>query len=220
MLRAQKSGLSIQEVDTLTGEYIGRPKLGTFKLGDMVGLDIAYNVIRGMLQDPSEQDFFKVPETLEKWLPAKMLGNKTKQGFYKKEGRERFVIDPESLTYKPLEKIHLPIQEKLGRKLKENLKVIFDAEDKEGIFLWETLRNVFYYSAVNVPKLANDYKNIDRAIVWGYNWKLGPFQLWDLMGFEQVKNVCKGNLVNCRNGLKNAQKTSIKEVKQSIISAL
>lgn len=187
MLRAQKSGLSIQEVDTLTGEYIGRPKLGTFKLGDMVGLDIAYNVIRGMLQDPSEQDFFKVPETLEKMVAAKMLGNKTKQGFYKKEGRERFVIDPESLTYKPLEKIHLPIQEKLGRKLKENLKVIFDAEDKEGIFLWETLRNVFYYSAVNVPKAANDYKNIDRAIVWGYNWKLGPFQLWDLMGFEQVK---------------------------------
>ncbi|XCY70325.1 hypothetical protein ABG808_11495 [Streptococcus iniae] len=71
--------------------------------------------------------------------------------------------------------------------MKENLKVIFDAEDKEGIFLWETLRNVFYYSAVNVPKAANDYKNIDRAIVWGYNWKLGPFQLWDLMGFEQVK---------------------------------
>ncbi|XCY67836.1 3-hydroxyacyl-CoA dehydrogenase family protein [Streptococcus iniae] len=68
MLRAQKSGLSIQEVDTLTGEYIGRPKLGTFKLGDMVGLDIAYNVIRGMLQDPSEQDFFKVPETLEKMV--------------------------------------------------------------------------------------------------------------------------------------------------------
>ncbi|MCK1158454.1 3-hydroxyacyl-CoA dehydrogenase/enoyl-CoA hydratase family protein [Streptococcus uberis] len=203
MLRAEKSGFSIAEVDALTGEYIGRPKLGTFKLGDMVGLDIAYNVIKGMLLDPSEQSYFKVPETLEKMVQAKLLGNKTKQGFYKKEGRNRYVINPETLEYLPLEKVSLPFQEKLGRSLKENLQTIFHSQDKEAIFLWETLRNVFYYSAVNVPKAAHDYKNIDRAIVWGYNWKLGPFQLWDLMGFEQVKNRMKEELGSLPEWIEN-----------------
>ncbi|MGT2932931.1 3-hydroxyacyl-CoA dehydrogenase/crotonase FadB [Streptococcus catagoni] len=194
MRRAEKAGLSIQEVDALTGQYIGRPKMGTFKLGDMVGLDIAYNVTKGMMQDPEEKAFFSVPAMLEKMIQAGYLGNKTKQGSYKKEGSKRFVIDPETMEYKPLEKVKLPIQKELGRSLKKNLQVIFNSKEKEGIFLWETLRNVMYYSALNVPKAANDFKNIDRALVWGYNWKLGPFQLWDLMGFEQVKERMKAEL--------------------------
>lgn len=203
MKRADQAKLSIQEVDVLTGEYIGRPKMGTFKLGDMVGLDIAYNVTKGMMQDAAEKEFFSVPPMLEKMIQAGYLGNKTKQGAYKKEGRNRFVIDPETMEYKPLEKVNLPIQKELGRSLKKNLQVIFNSTEKEGIFLWETLRNVMYYSALNVPKAANDYKNIDRAMVWGYNWKLGPFQLWDIIGFEQVKNRMKDELGSLPGWIEN-----------------
>lgn len=194
MQRAEKAGLKIQEVDALTGEYIGRPKMGTFKLGDMVGLDIAYNVTRGMMQDPEEAKFFTVPALLEKMVKAGLLGNKTKQGSYKKEGRTRLVINPETMEYQPLEKVQLPIQNDLGRSLKKNLEVIFNDQSREGIFMWETLRNVMYYSALNVPKAANDYKNIDRAMVWGYNWKLGPFQLWDAIGFEKVRDRMRQEL--------------------------
>lgn len=203
MKRADQAKLSIQEVDVLTGEYIGRPKMGTFKLGDMVGLDIAYNVTKGMMQDAAEKEFFSVPPMLEKMIQAGYLGNKTKQGAYKKEGRNRFVIDPETMEYKPLEKVNLPIQKELGRSLKKNLQVIFNSTEKEGIFLWETLRNVMYYSALNVPKAANDYKNIDRAMVWGYNWKLGPFQLWDIIGFEKVKNRMKDELGSLPGWIEN-----------------
>src|SRR5699024_7760017 len=83
---------------------------------------------------------------------------------------------------------------KFSKDLKANMDIIFNADDKAGLFMWETLRNNFYYSALNVPKAASDYKDIDRAVVWGFNWKKGPFQLWDMMGFERVKNRMKEEL--------------------------
>lgn len=75
----------------------------------------------------------------------------------------------------------------VNKDLVHNLDVIFNAQDEAGLFLWETLRNNFYYSAINVPKATDDFRDIDRALVWGFNWKLGPFQLWDAMGYERVK---------------------------------
>lgn len=187
MARAEKMDLSISQADALTGKVIGRP-MGTYALADLVGLDIATFVVKGIMQDPSETKHFTLPALMPKLMEAGHLGNKTKKGFYKKEGKNRYVIDPETLEYRPLEPVHLPFLEKLGRNLKENLNEIFESQDNAGLYLWETLAASFYYAAINVPKAAKDYKDIDRALVWGFNWKKGPFQLWDMMGFERVKD--------------------------------
>ena len=189
MYRAEQQGFSIPEVDALTGKAIGRPKTGTYALTDLVGLDIAVSVIKGLQQDPDEAPFFQDAELPNQLFEAGALGRKTKQGFYKKdkEKKQRLVYDPETGDYIPVEPPQLPILAEFTKDLKHNLDIIFNSDDKAGKFLWETLRNNFYYSAKNIPKAADDFRDIDRAIVWGFNWKLGPFQLWDLMGFDRVK---------------------------------
>lgn len=186
MYRGEKEGYSIAEIDALTGKAIGRP-MGTYALADLVGLDVAMFVVGGLMRDPEEQPFFNQSELIGKLYEKGVLGNKTKQGFYKKEGRKRLVINPETMEYTDVEKPELEILGKFGRDLEENMDIIFNAEDKEGKLLWETLSSTFYYAAHNVPKATDNYKDIDRAMVWGFNWKKGPFQLWDLMGYERVK---------------------------------
>lgn len=187
MYRAEVQGFSITEVDALTGRSIGRPKMGTYGLSDLVGLDIAIAVIKGLQQIPEEQPFFHDVKLSEKLAEKGALGNKTKQGFYKKVNKKRYVFDPKQNDYVEPQKPQLEILGQFGKDLAKNLDVIFNAQDDAGVFLWETLRNNFYYSAINVPKAAESFKDIDRALVWGFNWKQGPFQLWDLMGFERVK---------------------------------
>lgn len=194
MYRAEASGLTITEVDALTGKSIGRPKMGTYGLSDLVGLDIAKAVIGGLQKVPEEQAYFHDTKIADKLYESGALGNKTKQGFYKKEGKHRLVYDYESDKYVEPTPPQQPILRKLGKDLAHNLDIIFNAQDDAGVFLWETLRNNFYYAAVNVPKAAADYKDIDRAIIWGFNWKKGPFQLWDMIGFDRVKSRMKQEL--------------------------
>lgn len=194
MYRAEQQGFSITEVDALTGRSIGRPKMGTYGLSDLVGLDIAMAVIKGLQKIPEEQPFFKDVALSEKLAKNGALGNKTKQGFYKKVNKQRYVYDDKQNDYVEPKHPQLEILGRFSKDLASNLDVIFNAQDDAGVFLWETLRNNFYYSAVNVPKAAEDFKDIDRALVWGFNWKLGPFQLWDLMGYERVKSRMKEEL--------------------------
>lgn len=194
MYRAEEAGLSITDTDALTGRSIGRPSLGTYGLVDLVGLDIAVTVTKGLQQVPGEKEFFHDTVLAEKLMENGALGRKTKQGFYKKEKKSILVFDPETDEYVEQSQPSFEILGKFTRDLKANMDTIFNADDKAGLFMWETLRNNFYYSALNVPKAAADYKDIDRAVVWGFNWKKGPFQLWDLMGFERVKERMKEEL--------------------------
>ncbi|MBF7025123.1 3-hydroxyacyl-CoA dehydrogenase/crotonase FadB [Staphylococcus kloosii] len=194
MYRAEQQGFSITEVDALTGRAIGRPNTGTYGLTDLVGLDIAQTVTEGMRRVPEEQPYFKEVQLSKKLFEAGALGRKTKQGFYKKENKKRLVLDPEKNEYVEPQQPTFDILGRFSKDLAHNLDVIFNATDDAGKFLWETLRNNFYYSAINVPKAAADFKDIDRAIVWGFNWKKGPFQLWDLMGFDRVKDRIKDEI--------------------------
>ncbi|WP_019167101.1 3-hydroxyacyl-CoA dehydrogenase/enoyl-CoA hydratase family protein [Staphylococcus delphini] len=189
MYRAEQQGFSITEVDALTGKIIGRPKTGTYALSDLVGLDIAVSVIRGLQQVPEEAPYFHDIQVVNTLYEAGALGRKTKQGFYKKDRKhkQRLVYDVEQQDHVPVTQPELPILASFNKDLAHNLDVIFNATDTAGQFLWETLRNNFYYAALNVPKATDDFRDIDRALVWGFNWKLGPFQLWDLMGFDRVK---------------------------------
>lgn len=194
MHRAEEQGMSISDTDALTGRAIGRPSTGTYGLSDLVGIDIAVTVTKGMQQVPGEDKFFKSTKTAEKLVESGALGRKTKQGFYKKEKNKILVFNPESNEYVEQSKPQYPVLAKFSKDLTANMDVIFNADDEAGLFMWETMRNNFYYSALNVPKAASDYKDIDRALVWGFNWKKGPFQLWDMMGFERVKNRIKEEL--------------------------
>ncbi|HJG47666.1 MAG TPA: enoyl-CoA hydratase/isomerase family protein [Facklamia tabacinasalis] len=211
MYRAERDGLSIVEVDALTGKAIGRPRTGTYGLSDLVGNDIAAFVVGGLMKDPSEQPYFNNSSLLPKLLEKGALGNKAGYGFYKKEGRKRLVLDPETMEYVEPSKPQLEILSHFGRDLKENLDVIFKAEDKAGKFLWETLRSTFFYAANNVPKAAKDYKDIDRAMVWGFNWKVGPFQLWDLMGFDRVKERIQAEVGELPEWVANRTESFYKE---------
>ncbi|CEA01011.1 putative 3-hydroxyacyl-CoA dehydrogenase [Jeotgalicoccus saudimassiliensis] len=194
MARAEEQGISISDTDALTGRAIGRPGTGTYGLSDLVGIDIAVTVTKGMQQVPGEEKFFSSTKIAEKLVEAGALGRKTKQGFYKKVKNKILVFDPKTNDYVEQEKPMYPVLAKFGKDLKANMDVIFNADDEAGLFMWETMRNNFYYSALNVPKAAADYKDIDRALVWGFNWKKGPFQLWDMMGFERVKDRMKKEL--------------------------
>lgn len=117
-----------------------------------------------------EQPFFHDVKLSEKLAAKGALGNKTKQGFYKKVDKKRFVFDAEQNDYVPPQPPQLEILGKFSKDLASNLDVIFNAQDDAGVFLWETLRNNFYYSAINVPKAATDFKDIDRALVWGFDF--------------------------------------------------
>lgn len=194
MYRAEKQGISISDTDALTGRSIGRPSTGTYGLSDLVGIDIAVTVTKGMQQVPGEEKFFNSTNIAEKLVDAGALGRKTKQGFYKKEKNKILVFNPDSNEYVEQSKPEFPILGKFSKDLTENMDIIFNADDEAGLFMWETMRNNFYYSALNVPKAASDYKDIDRALVWGFNWKQGPFQLWDMMGFSRVKDRMKEEL--------------------------
>ena len=194
MHRAEEEGISISDTDALTGGSIGRPSTGTYGLSDLVGIDIAVTVTKGLQQVPGEEKFFNDTKIAEKLVEQGALGRKTKKGFYKKEKNKILAFDPEKNDYVEQSKPEFPILGKFSKDLKENMDVIFNADDKAGLFLWKTLRNNFYYSALNVPKAASDYRDIDRALVWGFNWKKGPFQLWDLMGFSRVKDRMKEEL--------------------------
>lgn len=205
MYRAERDDLSITEVDALTGKVIGRPRTGTYGLSDLVGNDVATFVVGGLMKDPSEQPYFNQSTLIGKLVEAGALGNKTKHGFYKKEGRKRLVLDPETMDYVEPEKPNLPILAEFSSNLKKNMDVIFNAEDKAGKFLWETLASTFYYAANNIPKAASDYKDIDRAMVWGFNWKVGPFQLWDLMGFDRVKERIEAEIGELPEWVANRQ---------------
>lgn len=205
MYRAEQQGFSITEVDALTGRAIGRPNTGTYGLTDLVGLDIAQTVTEGMRQVPEEQPYFKEVQLSKKLFEAGALGRKTKQGFYKKVNKQRLVLDPERNEYVEQQQPTFEILNQFNKDLAHNLDVIYNATDDAGKFLWETLRNNFYYSAINVPKAAADFKDIDRAIVWGFNWKKGPFQLWDLMGFERVKERIKQEIGDLPNWIEERQ---------------
>ncbi|QZY54005.1 3-hydroxyacyl-CoA dehydrogenase/enoyl-CoA hydratase family protein [Crassaminicella profunda] len=186
-----KYGYSISKMDQLTGSIIARPKSATFRTLDMVGIDIFYHVAENFINnigDEAEKTKFIVPEFVVNLINKGHLGNKTKKGFYKKiktdQGKQKLVWDIEKEEYVPLSKEKIEAVEKAKKESNKLAAVVF-GEEEENKFLWEVIKNVLLYSAEKVPQIADDYKEIDNAIMWGFNWKLGPFAIWDAIGFEK-----------------------------------
>ena len=198
----QEMDLSVEDVDALTGSAVGWPKTGTFRLGDMVGLDILGHVVRnGAVNIKDERSELTLPPFFLEMLNRKWLGDKTKGGFYKKQkgpdGEKRFVLDWKTLEYKEQSKPKFPALEmaKQIEDLPERLRtLIAPSKDKANTFLWNVLTDLWTYSANRVPEIADSIVEIDKAMKTGFNWEMGPFELWDAAGVAQtVERMKKEN---------------------------
>ncbi len=195
MQLAQEIGLTVEEADTLTGAILGRPKTGTFKLADLVGLDTAVNVTNGLKQNcPDDTMIQEVKEskTLNFLLENKFLGDKTQKGFYYKEKAadgsiNRFALDLEKLTYRPLERNKIQVVEtaKQAGGTKAKLAVLLADQSKAGQLIRKHFASLFAYVSHRVPEITEVFYPIDDAMRTGYAWKYGPFETWDLVGLEK-----------------------------------
>ena len=195
----QEMGLTIEEVDALTGQAVGWPKSATFRTIDLVGLDILGHVVGNMTKNVhDERSDLKLPDFFHQMLQKKWLGDKTKGGFYKKvkspgKEDERMALDWKTLEYHPRQKPKFAALdmaknvEDTGARLKTLLGLNGSGPqkgDKAAAFLWSALTDLWTYSANRVPEISNSVVEIDRAMRMGFNWELGPFELWDAAGVE------------------------------------
>src|SRR5204863_879061 len=196
-----EDGYSIEEVDKITGPAAGRPKTATFRTFDLVGLDVFAHVVKNLhenLPDDPEREVFVMPELVTKMIERGLLGNKTKAGFYKRvrgsgDKREIFVLDPPTLDYRPAQKVKLPALDmaKNIEDTRERLKALVWSRDRVGAFLWKTLARTLCYTADRIPEIADTVVEVDRAMRWGFNWELGPFEVWDAIGVAKSADRLK-----------------------------
>ena len=203
----QEMDLSIEEVDALAGQAVGWPKSATFRTIDLVGLDILSHVVSNMTQNVhDERSDLKLPDFFRQMLERKWLGDKAKGGFYKKSaGRgtapssaegskeERLALDWRTLEYHPVKKSKFPSLE-MAKNVEQagpRLRMLLGLDgggpqkgDKAGAFLWSALSDLWTYSANRIPEISDSIIEIDRAMRMGFNWELGPFELWDAAGVE------------------------------------
>src|SRR5438132_1479418 len=196
----QEMDLSIEDVDTLTGSAVGWPKSATFRTIDLVGLAILDHVVSNMtLNVRDERSDLELPKFFRQMLERKWLGDKTKGGFYKKakgggnKEDERLGLDWKTLEYRPRQKAKFPALdmaknvEQTGARVRMLLGLDGSGPqkgDKAGQFLWSALSDLWTYSANRVPEISDSIVEIDRAMKLGFNWEMGPFELWDSAGVE------------------------------------
>jgi 3-hydroxyacyl-CoA dehydrogenase len=195
----QELDLTIEEVDALTGQAVGWPKSATFRTIDLVGLDIISHVVGNMTANVhDERSDLGLPDFFAQMLQRKWLGDKTKGGFYKKvkggDGAEdgRLALDRKTLEYHARQKPRFAALD-MAKNIEDTgarLRMLLGLEgspqknDKAGAFLWSALSDLWTYSANRVPEISDSIVEIDRAMRLGFNWELGPFELWDAAGVE------------------------------------
>jgi 3-hydroxyacyl-CoA dehydrogenase len=203
----QEMSFSIEDVDALTGQAVGWPKSATFRTIDLVGLDILGHVVRNMSASVhDERSDLKLPDFFQQMLERKWLGDKTKGGFYKKTAApasspadERLALDWKTLEYHPRKKAKFASLdmaknvEDTGARVRMLLGLDGSGSksDPAGQFLWAALSDLWNYSANRIPEISDSIVEIDRAMKLGFNWELGPFELWDAAGIELTVNRMK-----------------------------
>src|SRR6056297_304953 len=184
-----------EEIDFLTGTLTGYSKAATFRTADMAGLDVLNHVAENLypaVPDDERRELFKVPDSFKKMVEEGAHGNKKGHGFYKKvkgeKENEYHVVDPDTLEYEKQKDVSFESADKAKKEYKtsgERLKFLVNQDDKAGKFLWEVHSDLLLYSANRIPEITESVESIDRAMQWGFNWELGPFQRWDAIGVEE-----------------------------------
>jgi 3-hydroxyacyl-CoA dehydrogenase len=188
-----EDGLSPEDVDNITGIPMGHPKSASFRTADLVGLDtfahVASNCYSSLPND-EDRNVFEIPAFVKAMVEKKLLGDKTKGGFYKRVGKDIQTFDPKTLDYrakggddaiakstKAISKIE---------DVRERVKKLASDEGAAGKFAWKVLSRSLAYSARRLGEISDDPKAVDDAMKWGYNWELGPFETWDALGFVET----------------------------------
>jgi len=193
--------LKVDEVDAIVGKALGHPGTAVFGTMDLVGLDVGYHVGKNLydaVPDDEARDTFKSEPFLEKMIENKWLGNKTKQGYYKKtkdaSGKTvKLMLDIDTMEYVPAGKPKFDSisAAKKMENVADSIKHVFNSDDKAGDFARAYLCKTFIYSANRIGEICDDIMAIDNAMKWGYNNKLGPFEAWDAVGVKEAIEVMK-----------------------------
>lgn len=191
---AERFKLTFDVVDDLTGKKLGRAKSGTFRTADVVGLDTFGHVVKTMqdaLGDDPFHHVYALPAVVKTLIERGALGQKTRVGFYKKEGKNILQLDQESGNYVPT---GATADEDVAQILKqaepgERLRQLRESQNPQAQFLWAILRDVFHYSAVHVGSIAASAREVDFALRWGFGWREGPFELWQAAGWDRVASL-------------------------------
>ncbi|MEJ7848651.1 MAG: 3-hydroxyacyl-CoA dehydrogenase/enoyl-CoA hydratase family protein [Pyrinomonadaceae bacterium] len=188
-------GFTPTEVDQMTGKAIGHASSATFRTSDLVGLDVTAHVTTNLypaVPDDEDRDVFQLPDLVKTLLEKKLLGDKTKGGFYKKsknaEGKTEILeLDLNTFEYKPLTKTKLPSLDaaKQIEDMPKRVKTLVLGDDRVGGFLWKTTSRVSRYAANRIPEIADTIVEIDNAIKWGFGWEIGVFEAWDAIGVRE-----------------------------------
>ncbi len=193
-----EANLTPEDVDAITGPPMGHPKSASYRTADMVGLDtfkhVSDNCYAALPDDP-ERDVFKLPEFMSVMVDRKLLGNKTKGGFYKKTKEGIQTFDPVKLEYRP--KAGDDEIKKFCKSLKgspaDRVKALVTNDGPAGKFAWTLLSRTLAYSASKIPEITDRVEDVDNAMKWGYNWDLGPFETWDAIGFKAAYDRMKAD---------------------------
>ncbi|MFN8308319.1 MAG: 3-hydroxyacyl-CoA dehydrogenase NAD-binding domain-containing protein, partial [Chitinophagales bacterium] len=199
----QELDMTVDEIDALTGTFIGKPKSATFRTTDVVGLDTMVKVAKGAydnLPNDERRDIFKVPTYVEEMVKNNWIGDKAGQGFFKKEkdasGKKSFsTLNLKTLQYEPTnKKVKFPVLEtgKPIEDLRERLKLIAKSSDKGAQFLNKLSFYVNEYVSKRIPEISDELYRIDDAMRAGFGWELGPFEQWDVIGVAKTVEAMKG----------------------------
>ncbi|HEX4348149.1 MAG TPA: 3-hydroxyacyl-CoA dehydrogenase NAD-binding domain-containing protein [Vicinamibacterales bacterium] len=184
-------GYTIEEIDAITGPALGRPKSATFRTMDIAGIDVLAHVTEDLsrrLPDADARRAFVPPPLVRQLVERKLIGEKTKAGFYKREGQDILTLDPATLTYRARQSPRLGALDAAQSiaDVGERTRALFLGNDKVGAFLRATLGPLLIYSAKVTPAIAQSIDDVDRAMRWGFGWEIGPFEIWDAIGVREV----------------------------------
>jgi 3-hydroxyacyl-CoA dehydrogenase len=192
----EELGLSVEQVDKLTSKVVGRPKSGTFRLSDVVGLDTTVHVANNLhaaLTDDESKSIFELPSMMQKLMANKWLGDKTGQGFYKKTRDDKgktviLSLDLKTFEYGAQQRVSFETLErsKAVDQLADRFALLLAGQDLAGEFYRKTILDGFRYASNRVPEIADDLVKIDQAICAGFGWEMGVFETWDAIGVEKA----------------------------------
>ena len=193
---------TIEEIDAITGAPLGRPRSATFRTMDIAGLDVVGHVTRDLQARLPEgrRERFRVPALLDALIARGWIGEKSGQGFYRRErsgdANTILALDPAAMTYRPSVRPSIPSLSaaKRGQDPVARVRALFTASDKAGVFLRETLPPLLMYAAQVAPDIAYSIDDVDRAMQWGFGWELGPFELFDAIGVRAVADAWQGGV--------------------------
>lgn len=193
--------LTPEDVDAITGPPMAHPKSASFRTGDLVGLDTFAHVAQNCfdaLENDEDRNVFELPEYIRVMVDKKLLGNKTKAGFYRKnKDRSIDTFDPKTLDYRPKggDQAIRGLCKEIGKieDPRERVRKLVQDDGKAGKFAWHVVSRSLAYAARRIPEIADDVASVDHAMRWGYSWDLGPFETWDALGFKETAERMKSD---------------------------